>query len=225
VRAQVAPDQIGKHGQLQEWPEDVDVPNNNHRHMSPLFPLYPGCEITPAQTNLFNAAKVLLKWRGDGSTGWSYAWRMPLWARVGDGDFAFRQFSGLLQKRTLPNLFDLCGSFQIDGNFGATAGVLEMLLQSQQTEGWDEKREVRILDLLPALPKVWPAGSLKGLCARGGFEVDLAWESDALIKAAIRSKLGQPCRIRCGGHSVELKTKPGGQYYFDGKLKPLPQAR
>ncbi len=220
VRKQVAPDQIGKHGQLQEWLEDIDRPNNNHRHMSPLFALYPGAEITPTQTNLFNAAKLLLQWRGEGSTGWSYAWRIPLWARVGDGDFAFHQLSGLLQKRTLPNLFDLCGPFQIDGNFGATAGVAEMLLQSQQTEVRSQKLEVRSLDLLPALPKAWPTGSVKGLCARGGFEVDLAWANGVLTKAVIRSKLGQSCVIRNGGHSVEIKTEVGKEYSFDGQLHP-----
>ena len=226
VRAKVAPDQIGKHGQLQEWLEDVDVPNNNHRHLSPLFPLFPGNEITPAQTNLYDAAKLLLKWRGDGSTGWSYAWRMPLWARVGDGNFAFRQFEGLLQKRTLPNLFDLCGPFQIDGNFGATAGVVEMLLQSQQTEVRGQKSEVggqrsevRILDLLPALPKVWPAGSVTGLRARGGFEVDLAWKDGALTKAVIHSSLGQPCKIRCNGRELELSLKQGASAKLSGQLQ------
>lgn len=218
VRQQVAPDQIGKHGQLQEWLTDIDRPNNNHRHMSPLFALYPGAEITPAQTNLFAAAKLLLQWRGDGSTGWSYAWRIPLWARVGDGDFAFRQLSGLLQKRTLPNLFDLCGPFQIDGNFGATAGIVEMLLQSQWTEVRSQKSEVRILDLLPALPKAWPAGSVNGLCARGGFEVDLEWKNSRLAKAVIRSKLGQPCVIRHGGHAFEMTTEAGKEYSFDGDL-------
>ena len=225
VRAQVAPDQIGKHGQLQEWLEDVDVPNNNHRHLSPLFPLFPGCDITPAQTNLYNAAKLLLKWRGEGSTGWSYAWRMPLWARVGEGDFAFRQFSGLLQKRTLPNLFDLCGPFQIDGNFGATAGVAEMLLQSHVTEIRNSNDEIRILDLLPALPKAWPTGSVKGLCARDGFEVDQTWEDGVLTKVVIHSKLGRPCRLRSGGQVLDLRTKPGGQYAFDGQLKPLPRVQ
>ena len=219
IRKQLPPNQVGKHGQLQEWLEDVDVPNNNHRHMSPLFALYPGCEITPADPKIYDAAKVLLKWRGDGSTGWSYAWRMPLWARVGDGDFAFRQFSELLKRKTLPNLFDLCGPFQIDGNFGATAGVVEMLLQSHQCEIRNPKSEIRILDLLPALPKAWPAGSVTGLCARGGFEVDLAWDKGALTKAVIRSKLGNPCKVRCGGHEIELNTKKGGEYVFDGQLK------
>jgi len=220
VRRQVAPDQIGRHGQLQEWLEDVDVPGNNHRHLSPLFALYPGAEISPAQTNLFAAAKVLLKWRGDGSTGWSYAWRIPLWARVGDGDFAFRQLSGLLQKRTLPNLFDLCGPFQIDGNFGGCAGIAEMLLQSQWTEGGGQKPEVRCLDLLPALPQAWPSGSVTGLCARGGFEVDLAWANGVLTKAVIRSKLGIPCRVRCGGHEALLTAKPGDCVVLDGQLRP-----
>jgi len=224
VRKLVAPDQIGKYGQLQEWLEDKDVPNNNHRHMSPLFALYPGAEITPAKTNLFAAAKLLLKWRGDGSTGWSYAWRIPLWARAGDGDFAFRQLNGLLQKRTLPNLFDLCGPFQIDGNFGGCAGIAEMLLQSQQTQSSqtpDARTETRILDLLPALPDAWPAGSVKGLRARGGFEVDLTWADGALTKAVIRSKLGKPCVIRYGAQEIELKTKAGSQSAFDGKLQPI----
>jgi alpha-L-fucosidase 2 len=221
VRRQVAPDQIGRYGQLQEWLEDVDVPGNNHRHLSPLFALYPGAEISPAQTNLFAAAKVLLKWRGDGSTGWSYAWRIPLWARVGDGDFAFRQLSGLLQKRTLPNLFDLCGPFQIDGNFGGCAGIAEMLLQSQWTEGGGQKPGVRCLDLLPALPQAWPSGSVTGLCARGGFEVDLAWADGVLTKAVIRSKLGIQCRVRCGGHEALLTAKPGDCVVLDGQLRPV----
>ena len=222
VRKQVAPDQVGKHGQLQEWLEDKDVPNNNHRHMSPLFALYPGAEITRAQTNLFAAAKLLLKWRCDGSTGWGYAWRIPLWARVGDGDFAFRQLNGLLQKRTLPNLFDLCGPFQIDGNFGGCAGIAEMLVQSQQTQlsgRRDPEAEIRILDLLPALPAAWPTGSVIGLCARGGFEVDLTWSAGALTKAVIRSKLGRPCIVRANGQTLDLKTKSGQAYILNSQLK------
>jgi alpha-L-fucosidase 2 len=221
TRRQIAPNQIGRHGQLQEWLEDVDKPNNNHRHMSPLFALYPGEEITPANTNLFEAAKLLLKWRGEGSTGWSYAWRIPLWARVGDGDFALRQLNGLLQKRTLPNLFDLCGPFQIDGNFGATAGIAEMLLQSHRTEPGEKKSEVRLIELLPALPKAWSNGLIKGLCARDGFEVDITWEQGTLKQATLRSKLGRPCRIHFGGRTVELLTESGKEYKFDSQLKAL----
>ncbi|HSY16890.1 MAG TPA: glycoside hydrolase N-terminal domain-containing protein, partial [Candidatus Acidoferrales bacterium] len=216
VRQQVAPDQIGQHGQLQEWLQDIDVPDNNHRHMSPLFALYPGAEITPQQTNLYAAAKVLLQWRGDGSTGWSYAWRMPLWARVGDGDFALRQYNGLLQKRTLPNLFDLCGPFQIDGNFGTCAGVAEMLVQSQQTQA--SHPDTRIIELLPALPKAWSDGSMTGLCARGGFEVDMTWHDSKLTHAAIRSKLGNPCLIRCTGKEISLPTYAGTEVKLDGQL-------
>jgi alpha-L-fucosidase 2 len=213
LQSQLPPNRIGKHGQLQEWLEDWDQPNNNHRHMSPLWALYPGADITPADARVFDAAKLLLKWRGDGSTGWSFAWRMPLWARVGDGNFAFRQFEGLLEKRTLPNLFDLCGPFQIDGNFGACAGLAEMLVQSHQTMD-----EVRLIDLLPALPKALPTGSITGLCARGGFEVDVAWKNGALTQATVRSKLGNRCKIRCAGREVELQTTPGGTSIFDAEL-------
>jgi alpha-L-fucosidase 2 len=221
TRDQLPPNQVGKHGQLQEWLEDVDVPGNNHRHMSPLWALYPGADISPANTNVWDAAKLLLKWRGGGSTGWSFAWRIPLWARVGDGDFAYQQLSGLLRQRTLPNLFDLCGPFQIDGNFGATAGMVEMFLQSQWTEKRDGK-DLRIVSLLPALPKAWPAGSVKGLCARDGFEVDMTWTDGALKSAVIRSKLGRTCLVRCGGHEVELKTKAGKQYVLDSELRLEP---
>jgi alpha-L-fucosidase 2 len=223
IRDQLPPNQVGKNGQLQEWLDDIDKPNNNHRHMSPLWALYPGDDITPADTNIWNAAKLLLQWRGDGSTGWSYAWRIPLWARTGDGEFAYQQLNLLFQRRTLPNLFDLCGPFQIDGNFGAPAGIAEMLLQSQ----WTEKRkaesgnletEVRILDLLPALPKAWPTGLVTGLCARDGFEVDLEWKDGALTRTVIRSKLGNPCIVRCSGREIELQTTAGRKYALDGKL-------
>jgi len=216
TRRQIAPDQVGRHGQLQEWLEDVDQPNNTHRHMSPLWCLYPGLQVTPDDRRLFDAAKVLLKWRGDGSTGWSYAWRMNLWARAGDGEVAHRQLSLLLARKTLPNLFDLCGPFQIDGNFGAAAGVAEMLLQSHvPAQG---RPGVHTIDLLPALPKTWPAGSARGLCARGGFEVDLRWSGGRLAEVTIRSKLGRPCTLRYGGRSVELSTAAGRQYSFDGGL-------
>lgn len=217
VSTQLAPNQVGKHGQLQEWLDDVDVPNNNHRHMSPLWALYPGSDITPFDGKIYDAAKVLLKWRGDGSTGWSYAWRIPLWARVGDAEFAYRQLNLLLQKRTLPNLFDLCGPFQIDGNFGAPGGIAEMLLQSHLTSR-GERPGVRILDILPALPKEWPNGFVTGLCGRDGFEVDIAWSNGELRHVFIRSKLGQSCIVRCGSRSILLQTEKGKEYRFNGEL-------
>ena len=219
LRDQLPPNQIGRHGQLQEWLDDVDRPNNAHRHMSPLWALYPGADITPADPKVFAAAKTLLGWRGEGSTGWSYAWRIPLWARVGDGEFAYRQFSRLVTNRTLPNLFDLCGPFQIDGNFGATAGLAEMLLQSHQFTS--RPAGVPIIDLLPALPHAWPAGNVTGLCARGGFEVELAWRDGALTRVVVRSKLGRPCRIRYRDRTLDLATSSGQTFAFDGDLRPL----
>jgi alpha-L-fucosidase 2 len=217
ARKRLAPDQIGKHSQLQEWLEDVDKPDNNHRHMSPLWGLYPGAQFTPAAEKIFDAAKVLLKWRGDGSTGWSYAWRTPLWARVGDGEFAYRQLSLQLAKRTLSNLFDLCGPFQIDGNFGATAGIAEMLLQSHIRP--TEDKNLYEIDLLPALPKAWPTGQVKRLCVRGGFEVDQSWADGRLTAVTIRSKLGNPVRLRLAAKLVELSTRQGKSYTFDASLR------
>ena len=227
IRNQLPPNQVGKYDQLQEWLEDVDKPNNNHRHMSPLWALYPGAEISPENPKIWDATKLLLKWRGNGSTGWSYAWRIPLWARAGDSVVAFQQLTSLFQRKTLPNLFDLCGPFQIDGNFGATAGIVEMLLQSQWTAKHNEKgeekseaKDLRIISLLPALPSMWAAGSVKGLCARDGFVVDLNWSNGTLTRAVIHSKLGRPCLLRYGSHEFELQTQAGKDYAFDGVLHP-----
>ena len=218
ARRRVAPDQVGTHGQLQEWLSDVDKPGNKHRHMSPLWALYPGSEISPADPKLFAAARVLLDWRGDGSTGWSYAWRINLRARTGEGGAAFHQLDQQISRKTLTNLFDLCGPFQIDGNFGAAAGIAEMLLQSHLR---DESSHAREIDLLPALPRAWPSGSVHGVCARDGFEVDLSWRDGALTNVTIRSKLGRPCILRYGARSVSVATHSGDQLRFDGNLAPV----
>lgn len=215
TRARLVPDQIGKHGQLQEWQDDVDVPHNNHRHMSPLWGLYPGAQFTQDDPRLFNAAKVLLQWRGDGSTGWSYAWRIPLWARVYDGNFAIRQLYLQLSKRTFPNLFDKCGPFQVDGNFGATGGLPELWLQSHlRVPG----TRIPIIHLLPALPDIWPKGEIRGLRARGGFNVDLKWEQSKLVYARIKSNLGGPVRIRLGDKTADLNTEQGKSYIIRSDL-------
>ncbi len=212
TRARLVPDQVGKHGQLQEWKEDWDEPNNNHRHMSPLWGLFPGSQFTPqGDPKIYEAAKLLLAWRGDGSTGWSFAWRIPLWARVGDGNFAYRQLALLMGRRVLPNLFDLCGPFQADGNYGATGGIAEMLMQSHlrvpTADG--SPSNTYIIDLLPALPDIWRAGSISGLRARGGFEVGFAWKQGKLESATLKSLLGNPVRVRSGGQAVDLETTAG----------------
>ncbi|MGC4031268.1 MAG: glycoside hydrolase family 95 protein [Tepidisphaeraceae bacterium] len=209
TRKQLVPDQIGQHGQLQEWQADIDVPNNNHRHMSPLWGLFPGNQFTPeADQKTYEAAKLLLAWRGDGSTGWSYSWRIPLWARVGNGDMAFRQLALQMGKRLLPNLFDLCGPYQADGNYGSTGGIAEMLLQSHQRVGQGDDQAF-VVELLPALPKAWPSGSIKGLKARGGFEVtDLVWQDGRVTDAKIKSLLGNDLVVKYHGKMARIETSP-----------------
>jgi len=218
LRAKIAPNQIGKYGQLQEWLEDVDDPNNKHRHVSHLWGLHPGNDISITRTpKLAQAAKKSLIMRGDGGTGWSMCWKINLWARLLDGNHAHLMLKKQLlpvpkKKRrggrrggSYPNLLDACPPFQIDGNFGATAGIAEMLLQSHETVG--EGIGMPVLHLLPALPDAWPKGQVKGLRARGGFEVDIQWQKNKLTEARIRSRAGRPCRIFYDGRSMDWHGK------------------
>ncbi|MCH5715723.1 glycosyl hydrolase family 95 catalytic domain-containing protein [Niabella hibiscisoli] len=191
------PMQIGQHGQLQEWLEDWDRANDKHRHVSHLYGLFPAAQVSPyTNPQLFEAARNSLVYRGDKSTGWSMGWKVNLWARLLDGDRAYKLIADQLSPASLetkgqnggtyPNLFDAHPPFQIDGNFGCTSGIAEMLLQSHDGA----------LHILPAIPTNWKHGSIQGLIARGGFVVDIKWADGKVTYLKIQSRLGGNCRLR-----------------------------
>lgn len=220
-RARLAPTQISSDGRLMEWLKDYPEVDPHHRHISHLWGVYPGNEISPETTPaLAQAARRSLEARGDDSVGWALAYRAIAWARLEDGNHAWQLIRRALNPVTsqqirydngggvYPNLFDACPPFQIDGNFGITATIAEMLVQSQ--EG--------VIRLLPALPEAWSEGRVSGLCARGGFEVSLAWKNGRLTSAAILSRDGQPCQISYGGKTASFALKKGERIRLDNQL-------
>lgn len=235
--ARLAPNQIAPDGRLQEWLVPYPEADPTHRHISHMYGLYPGCEITRrGNPELAEACRKSLDARGDKSTGWALAWRINCWARLGEGDRCERLLRQLLKPTTpeegkgpngkmfydgrgagsFANLFDSCPPFQIDGNFGGAAGIGEMLLQSSiKPNGKSGEYEI---ELLPALPKAWPTGSVKGLCARGGFTVGIEWKDGHLALASIHSKAGMPAAVRYGEHTLELGLKTGETVILDGAL-------
>ena len=213
VRDKIFPPSIGRWGQLQEWKEDVDEPENTHRHVSHLFALHPGRQISIETTpHLAEAARISLNARGDEGTGWSLAWKVNFWARLKDGDRAYSLFRNLLRPKgfegveegsgggTYPNLLNTHPPFQLDGNMGGCAGLAEMLLQSH----------AGVIELLPAIPAAWASGSIKGLRARGGFEGNMEWKEGALLKAEIAGEEGAKGTYKYAGAAKDFEIPVGG---------------
>ena len=212
VLTHLAPYAIGRYGQLMEWSRDIDDPDDHHRHVNHLFGLHPGHTISPITTpQLADAARVVLTHRGDGATGWSMGWKLNQWARLHDGNHAYMLYQNLLRNGTLDNLWDTHPPFQIDGNFGGTAGVTEMLLQSH----------AGFIHLLPSLPEAWSEGAVSGLEARGNFMVSLRWQGGELSEVTLLSRQGGRCTLRYKGAEITLNTQKGRCYrlsYLNGEL-------
>lgn len=213
ILEKLAPVQIGKDGRIMEWTEEFEEAEPGHRHISHLFALHPGRQITKQHNpELLEAARKTIDYRlshGGGHTGWSRAWIINFFARLKDGEKAYENLTALISKSTLPNLFDTHPPFQIDGNFGATAGITEMLLQSHAGE----------IEFLPALPKAWPQGHIRGLRARGGFEIDVEWENRTLKRAKVTSNNGNRCFVRYGEKSFSFDTQKGATYQLTENLQ------
>jgi alpha-L-fucosidase 2 len=212
--ARLAPTRISSDGRIMEWTREFREPEPGHRHISHLYGLHPGNEISIANPLLMKAARKTIDYRlshGGGHTGWSRAWIINFFARLGDGNACLENLDALLKKSTLPNLFDSHPPFQIDGNFGAVSGITEMLLQSHTGE----------IVILPALPSEWKNGSIKGICARGGFELDITWGDGVLEKLVIRSRDGLPCKVRYGDTVKSFDTAAGETLMLSSSLQQV----
>ncbi|WP_052572751.1 glycoside hydrolase family 95 protein [Haloferula sp. BvORR071] len=214
ARTKLAPTRVNAEGRIMEWIEGYEETDPHHRHCSPLWGLHPGNQITAGTPELFKGARLLLERRGDASTGWSMAWKANFWARLRDGDRS-RKLLSMLIGRGAGNLFCLHPPFQIDGNFGGTAAIAEMLLQSQQSDTQGNP----VIDLLPALPTAWSEGIVSGLKARGGFTIDLEWKAGKLSNVTIISTLGGTATLRSGDLSIPLSTTKGQTLKLSGDLK------